>query len=827
MNTKYYVPVRMLFMVLFLVAARAGTAWAGTITAAEYYIDVDPGQGSGTALSAKDGSFDSAVEDVTISLNTSSLTIGVHNLFIRMKNDAGVWGTPRKIPFNIDGNQYLAAEEYFIDTDPGAGSGAPLTAVDGAFDQKREQGSVVLNTSSLTAGLYTLYVRAKNAEGHWGTPRQYTIEIANQPVMMAMEYYMDTDPGKGNGTTMTSLNGSFSTIKESGGATQNTTNLSYGNHTIYARSENSFSIWGSTKNVSINVVLPPIPIAPTLTSPSNSATNQSLSLSLTWNAATGASTYRVQLSTDSNFSSTIVNDSTLTSATKAIGPLSTSSTYYWRVNARNDGGTSAWSETWRFTAVPPASGVPILVSPSNSATDQPISLSLTWNTIAGASTYRLQLSTSSSFSSTIVDDTSLTSATKTIGPLSNNTCYYWRVNARNTGGTSAWASAWSFTTIVTAPSAPVLSSPANAATGVAINPALCWNKAASAASYRIQVSAVSDFSSFIKDSSGVTDTTLAISGLTNNTTCYWRINATNVGGTSTWVSAWSFTTIVAAPSVPVLSSPVNAATGVAINPMLLWNKTAGAVSYRIQVLVQSESSSVVKDSSGITDTILALTGLTNNTIYYWHVKATNAGGASNWSPTFGFTTIVSLPSSVMLLTPFNMAGVRADSVLLTWGTATQSVTKYYLQVATDSGMSGIFFQDSTISDTTKLLNKLASNVTYWWRVKAYNAAGWGAYSSVMRFAYAITSVLPRQFELRSFSCNGYGNVLRYALPFQCYVSLKYYDMRGRVVASFVNQTRNAGYYSLPIPISQWARGMYIQVFEAGNFIRKGPVFIMR
>jgi len=72
------------------------------IVAAEYFIDIDPGEGNGSIMPAKDGAFDTTMEEVELSLPTSNLSIGVHNLYIRMKNSDGLWGIPRKIMFNID-----------------------------------------------------------------------------------------------------------------------------------------------------------------------------------------------------------------------------------------------------------------------------------------------------------------------------------------------------------------------------------------------------------------------------------------------------------------------------------------------------------------------------------------------------------------------------------------------------------------------------------------------------------------------------------------------------------------------------------------------------
>jgi uncharacterized protein (TIGR02145 family) len=91
------------------------------------------------------------------------------------------------------------------------------------------------------------------------------------------------------------------------------------------------------------------PQAPTLSSPSNGATNQSTSPTLSWNASSGATSYTLQVSTDSLFSSYVYNQSGLTSISQQVTGLSNSTLYYWWVNAANGYGTSIWSTpTWSF-----------------------------------------------------------------------------------------------------------------------------------------------------------------------------------------------------------------------------------------------------------------------------------------------------------------------------------------------------------------------------------------------------------------------------------------------------------------------------------------------
>jgi fibro-slime domain-containing protein len=81
----------------------------------------------------------------------------------------------------------------------------------------------------------------------------------------------------------------------------------------------------------------------------------------------------------------------------------------------------------------------------------------------------------------------------------------------------------------------------------------------------------------------------------------------------------------------------------------------------------------------------------------------------------------------------------------------------------------------------------------------------------------LSDKLPQQDKMLS---NGSSRTLHYSLPSRSYVSLKYFDISGRMVASFFNQFQNPGAYSLSIPDATLKPGAYIQMFSAGNFARK-------
>jgi N-acetylneuraminic acid mutarotase len=98
------------------------------------------------------------------------------------------------------------------------------------------------------------------------------------------------------------------------------------------------------------------------------------------------------------------------------------------------------------------------------------------------------------------------------------------------------------------PAAPVLIAPANASLGVSSSANFVWNPSETAISYHLQLSNAPNFV-FVYNLSGITTTSATVSGLVNNTTYYWRVNASNDRESGDWSEVWSFTTCANPPTI--------------------------------------------------------------------------------------------------------------------------------------------------------------------------------------------------------------------------------------------------------------------------------------
>jgi hypothetical protein len=104
------------------------------------------------------------------------------------------------------------------------------------------------------------------------------------------------------------------------------------------------------------------------------------------------------------------------------------------------------------------------------------------------------------------------------------------VNSSNVGGTSAYSPPWKFTTII---SAPVLLFPAENQQQPA-STFLRWGRVAGATGYDIDLSKDSLFSTGVRTTSNLPDTSLAADSLSDETTYYWRVRGKDADGDGGW-----------------------------------------------------------------------------------------------------------------------------------------------------------------------------------------------------------------------------------------------------------------------------------------------------
>lgn len=231
----------------------------------EYFVDVDPGFGNGipVAITAAQN-----ISNFSFNANIAGLSNGFHRFYLRSMDANGRWSHANHAFFDnyivpvypaADGLVNIVAAEYFIDTDPGTGNATAITITPAVNISNL---SVAVNVSSLQQGSHRLYIRTKDASGKWSLTNIAIFDNAVSPDyptaaplsnIAALEYFIDTDPGFGNGTPVSinqSANIANLNVNVAVGA------LTMGKHTVYIRSRQNPWSFNAYADFMVTAALP-------------------------------------------------------------------------------------------------------------------------------------------------------------------------------------------------------------------------------------------------------------------------------------------------------------------------------------------------------------------------------------------------------------------------------------------------------------------------------------------------------------------------------------------------------------------------------------------
>jgi fibronectin type 3 domain-containing protein len=224
---------------------------------------------------------------------------------------------------------------------------------------------------------------------------------------------------------------------------------------------------------------------------------------LTWNAVSGATSYKVYRATSQNGTYSLLGTVTATSYTNTGAKAGT--TYYYKVKAVNSAGESAYSNVVSGRAT-----VTTLTMGHSSTSGKP---QLTWKAVSGATSYKVYRATTKNGAYSVINTTKARTYTNTGAAL--GTTYYYKVEALNAAGKSM-----GFSAVVDGKVAPVLAVGYSSVSG---KPQLTWKAVPGATEYQVYRSTQQN-SGYSKINT-TTATSYVNTGAKAGTTYYYRIVA--------------------------------------------------------------------------------------------------------------------------------------------------------------------------------------------------------------------------------------------------------------------------------------------------------------
>ena len=231
---------------------------------------------------------------------------------------------------------------------------------------------------------------------------------------------------------------------------------------------------------------------------------------LTWNAVSGATSYKVYRATSQNGTYSLLGTVTATSYTNTGAKAGV--TYYYKVKAVNSAGESAYSNvvSGKVKSVTPKPSAPVVKIGHSATSGKPM---LTWNAVDGAASYRVYRTTTKNGAYTVINTTKALTYTNTGAAL--GTTYYYKVEALNAAGKSM-----GFSAVVEGKVAPVLAVGYSSVSG---KPQLTWKAVPGATEYQVYRSTQQN-SGYSKINT-TTATSYVNTGAKAGTTYYYRIVA--------------------------------------------------------------------------------------------------------------------------------------------------------------------------------------------------------------------------------------------------------------------------------------------------------------
>jgi len=501
-----------------------------------------------------------------------------------------------------------------------------------------------------------------------------------------------------------------------GTASANATNTTISNQTYIASTQygfrvRAFSYTGYQNSLPSNVALattPAWPAAPTSLTATAASNTQ---INLIWEDNAGNETgYKIERSTD-NYNWTELTTTSADATSYNNTGLSEGTTYYYRVRATNGNGDSAFTSSASATALPAAPS-DLAVTVTSGQAD------FSWQDNSSIENYfSIEQLTAYGWQQIGTASANATSVTITNPSYSPSTQYTFRVRAYSYTGWQNSLPSNVVTVNATTPAMPT-NLTATAASNTQIN--LTWeDNASNETGYKVERS--TDNNNWTElTTTAANATSYSSTGLSEGTTYYYRIRATNGNGDSTYSNTANATTLPAAPS----SLAITSMGGNQVS--FSWQDNSSVENYfSVEQLVGASWQQIGTASANATSTTISNQTFNPSTQYSFRVRAFSYTGYQN-----------SLPSSVAATTPawpvaptnLTVTAASSSQIDLKWDDNAANETGYKIECSTDN--YNWTELTTTSADAISYNNTgLSEGTTYYYRVRATNGNGDSVYTS--------------------------------------------------------------------------------------------------
>ncbi|MEK7286941.1 MAG: fibronectin type III domain-containing protein, partial [Elusimicrobiota bacterium] len=435
------------------------------------------------------------------------------------------------------------------------------------------------------------------------------------------------------------------------------------------------------------------------------------SITIAWSADfnSNGTVYFLEVSTKANFGPLLLSSQTLLNSI-LLDNLSANTTYYAQVKARNHGNLeTAYLDLGSTVTLAAQPGVQNFSGVTAGA------LRANWTDMGNGpeTVYFAQLDDDPNFTS--INRSSITNNTYAdFLSLAANTSHYARVQSLNWAGSGT-----DFTDLGSTPTlsnAPVTSVSAFGYLAIS-SLAFQWsvNNNPQGTRFVMEISSFVGFSPLAASSVTVLDS-VALTGLTPNTTYYAQVKALNHSGLDSSYAVGRASVTLAAPP----ASAIPTYTMVAVSSITYqWdaNSNPQGTFYIAEISSGADFYLLANSSATTTLPIITFTDLIANTTYYARVKAVNSAKTNTHFILLGSTVTRAGPISAMAFTNLDTTQLQAN-----WTLGDNPLSTLFQAELDDDAAFGSINRASVTAVTNALFSGLFFNTTYYARVQTINIA---------------------------------------------------------------------------------------------------------
>lgn len=301
-------------------------------------------------------------------------------------------------------------------------------------------------------------------------------------------------------------------------------------------------------------------------------------------------------------------------------------------------------------------------------------------------------------------------------------------------------------------------------------------------------------------------------------------------------------TILSEVDVPEGTWPPDGAVDIPTNPLLGWTDVAGADSYQLQVSADADFNSYIVNIENHPNNQYQLNALMPFHTYYWRVCSLSDLGIGPFCQDLSFTTgpITELPQAPALISPAQGASNLSQPVNFSWS-ASPTAETYELQLAKNVYFVPVETVLEGLTQTNTQIGSMEPSTTYFWRVRAQNAAGYSNFSGIRTFSTssdtaADDEIVPALInELKQNSPNPFQSKTTVSFSLKepgRETILQIFDLRGRLVKTLFegvpsSQEINLSWDGRDERGQACASGIYHYRLRCGDFIQTRKMMLIR